>query len=538
MAPPPASRAPPPPSPPPLDPDRLPCVAGRQTTYGPSLCEVCSAGQFDADGNFSSPCVLCKAGRYSAAEAVECVPCAAGRASGSSAAASCEQCAAGRYSDADGATECTGVCPTGTYSDSPAGAASSAAVNCVQCIAGQVDTDSDPSTLCESCMGGQYQMDASRTECVQCPAGQHQQQTAQVECVDCVAGQFQDTAGQTVCRLCPMGQVNTAPAQLSCTDCVAGRYQSILGEQQCIDCAAGTANPAAGQSTCTDCSAGQFQDVPRQYSCIDCYIGQYSTAGLPSCLGCPDGQFQATRGNWRCDTYDADLGCNDSYWSTLASALNPACCPDSSRECHAQPPTLCDMGCAVALFRMRHRCSARMLQMWDTDDGQQDGMNGVLDRLWQSCLHVPQEEAVAAAQCEHGSLLRPSCLEPSTPQCGSTQAGLPPNVELIQQASECPPDQLVDPCLSNPCLEGSTCNAVIAEEAYTCTCALGYDGGNCENNPDDCASSPCQHGAVCRDRIGHYTCSCNLGYAGPECEIVEAPGACRIHTEAAQQPAH
>ena len=36
---------------------------------------------------------------------------------------------------------------------------------------------------------------------------------------------------------------------------------------------------------------------------------------------------------------------------------------------------------------------------------------------------------------------------------------------------------------------------------------------------DECASSPCQNGGACVDGSNSYTCNCAVGYAGANCEI-------------------
>ena len=35
---------------------------------------------------------------------------------------------------------------------------------------------------------------------------------------------------------------------------------------------------------------------------------------------------------------------------------------------------------------------------------------------------------------------------------------------------------------------------------------------------DECASTPCANGGVCTDAVGVYSCSCAVGYTGSDCE--------------------
>jgi hypothetical protein len=56
---------------------------------------------------------------------------------------------------------------------------------------------------------------------------------------------------------------------------------------------------------------------------------------------------------------------------------------------------------------------------------------------------------------------------------------------------------------------------------FTCHCAPGYSGANCDVDvSDDCSSeNPCQNGATCNSGPGTYTsCTCEPGYTGSECE--------------------
>ncbi len=40
-----------------------------------------------------------------------------------------------------------------------------------------------------------------------------------------------------------------------------------------------------------------------------------------------------------------------------------------------------------------------------------------------------------------------------------------------------------------------------------------------QTNIDDCASQPCQNGGTCTDGVDAYTCACAAGYEGTNCEV-------------------
>lgn len=48
-----------------------------------------------------------------------------------------------------------------------------------------------------------------------------------------------------------------------------------------------------------------------------------------------------------------------------------------------------------------------------------------------------------------------------------------------------------------PCKHGGTCTNT-GQGSYTCTCAEGYSGTNCEEEIDDCIHHPCLNGGTCK----------------------------------------
>eukprot|EP00057_Strongylocentrotus_purpuratus_P027836 XP_011682310.1 PREDICTED: sushi, von Willebrand factor type A, EGF and pentraxin domain-containing protein 1 [Strongylocentrotus purpuratus] len=78
-------------------------------------------------------------------------------------------------------------------------------------------------------------------------------------------------------------------------------------------------------------------------------------------------------------------------------------------------------------------------------------------------------------------------------------------------------EQDINDCASYPCQNGGAC--LDGLDSYTCNCAKGYDGANCESDINECAPNPCQNGGACVDGLDSYTCNCAKGYGGANCEI-------------------
>lgn len=72
----------------------------------------------------------------------------------------------------------------------------------------------------------------------------------------------------------------------------------------------------------------------------------------------------------------------------------------------------------------------------------------------------------------------------------------------------------IDDCVSNACLNGSTC--VDGTNGYSCDCgASGCTGMYCESCPTTCAGIVCQHGGTCAGGV----CQCTgTGFDGSRCE--------------------
>jgi len=75
-------------------------------------------------------------------------------------------------------------------------------------------------------------------------------------------------------------------------------------------------------------------------------------------------------------------------------------------------------------------------------------------------------------------------------------------------------------CVSNPCLNGATCNNLFDPSQFTCTCVPVYSGPICATLFDNCASSPCVNGGNCSNGINSFECTCPAALGGTTCAEV------------------
>lgn len=70
-------------------------------------------------------------------------------------------------------------------------------------------------------------------------------------------------------------------------------------------------------------------------------------------------------------------------------------------------------------------------------------------------------------------------------------------------------------CSQHPCFNNGSCRDLFNH--YSCDCAPGWQGENCQDDDDECISKPCIHG-TCKNLPGEYLCQCNQGYQGRHCD--------------------
>ncbi|XP_001360022.4 neurogenic locus protein delta [Drosophila persimilis] len=113
-------------------------------------------------------------------------------------------------------------------------------------------------------------------------------------------------------------------------------------------------------------------------------------------------------------------------------------------------------------------------------------------------------ECVLEPNCIHGT-----CNKPWTCICNEGWGGLYCNQDLNYCTNH------------RPCKNGGTCFNT-GEGLYTCKCAPGFSGDDCETEIYSCDAgvNPCQNGGTCVDEQtkGGYKCMCANGWSGRMCE--------------------
>ncbi|XP_055716834.1 neurogenic locus protein delta [Phlebotomus papatasi] len=77
-------------------------------------------------------------------------------------------------------------------------------------------------------------------------------------------------------------------------------------------------------------------------------------------------------------------------------------------------------------------------------------------------------------------------------------------------------DIVISSCENSPCLNGATCRDE-TPRGYRCECRKGWTGKHCDRETVTCADKPCLHGK-CRDTNQGFKCECPLGYSGLKCD--------------------
>lgn len=80
-------------------------------------------------------------------------------------------------------------------------------------------------------------------------------------------------------------------------------------------------------------------------------------------------------------------------------------------------------------------------------------------------------------------------------------------------------------CANNTCMNGGTCQVNSFGLQY-CICPSGFTGGLCQFNAVNCSSSPCRNGGICTSSGGSYACNCTANYYGPNCDYLISAQQC------------
>tara|TARA_B110000858_G_C17798179_1_gene473653 strand:- start:278 stop:2341 length:2064 start_codon:yes stop_codon:yes gene_type:complete len=103
---------------------------------------------------------------------------------------------------------------------------------------------------------------------------------------------------------------------------------------------------------------------------------------------------------------------------------------------------------------------------------------------------------------------------PTAQYCWNTLTAISTNMYNNGASMFCQPT----PCDLAPCQNGATCSDTGVGGTYTCACATGFTGMDCETNIDDCIGHVCTNSGTCADGVNSYTCACVTGYDGQYCE--------------------
>ncbi|KAI5614129.1 crumbs family member 2b isoform X1, partial [Silurus asotus] len=94
------------------------------------------------------------------------------------------------------------------------------------------------------------------------------------------------------------------------------------------------------------------------------------------------------------------------------------------------------------------------------------------------------------------------------------------------QGENCQDD--VDECISGPCINGA-CRNLPGE--YQCQCAQGYRGKHCDEDVNECQELRCENSGSCMNTVGGYTCICHPAFSGPHCQWSFPPLQCGVDVQ-------
>ncbi|XP_061166124.1 sushi, von Willebrand factor type A, EGF and pentraxin domain-containing protein 1-like [Saccostrea echinata] len=260
----------------------------------------------------------------------------------------------------------------------------------------------------------------------------------------------------TSCVKCPVGTFFNVVLE-SCSGCPVGTYQPLEGSVSCLVCPVNTTTDHNNSKSQEECKA-------------QCLPGTYSKDGLERCATCEIGFYQTDYGQTSCRKCPPGTTTKRRGARIIEKCEEP-CEPGFVSSSGLKPCFPCPKG------------------TYQSDTGQT------------ACFECP------------GKTLTQSIASTEVTDCSGSQN---PSSNRLQ-ADE-PADVVVfNACFENPCHNGSTCRA--RPFGYTCDCAPGYKGINCDVRINHCEGAPCLNGGTCNNHLTNYSCDCSTGFRGDKCEV-------------------
>ena len=95
-----------------------------------------------------------------------------------------------------------------------------------------------------------------------------------------------------------------------------------------------------------------------------------------------------------------------------------------------------------------------------------------------------------------------------------------PNLNLKKGFAGLRCETRINECLSNPCVNGATCQQVLNDVGFNCFCPPGFTGLLCDKLIAYCRPDLCKNGATCVEKPpAAYQCNCAPGFTGVDCSI-------------------
>lgn len=178
-------------------------------------------------------------------------------------------------------------------------------------------------------------------------------------------------------------------------------------------------------------------------------------------------------------------------------------------SCSAHCDQLCDDGnaCTIDACDANEHCSATHPPV-SCDDGNLCTID-TCDPTG-GCSSPPKT-------CQDSNLCTVDTCDPLTGSCAFPPSACPTGQACNPANGNC---ESSDPCAPNPCVHG-TCQA--SGSNYTCTCASGWTGMNCEQDIDECELGIvglCTEETTisCENTPGSFICHCIPGCFGQTCD--------------------